>query len=210
MELAESKGEVDRVYRTLKTWILQCEFHPGDFLAEVDLARRCETSRTPIREACNRLSQEGWLAQIRHKGYMIPQISVRDIVEIYEYRKLLECFNAEKAAHLASPEQLARLRAVIATENQRNPPIGEILAANEAFHLGMGEIASNQRIMDQLRLCLEYVHRLDILSTQRHTDWVPHGEIFAALERRKPSQASKAMAAHIDNARDRMLKLFGS
>ena len=207
--MAESEGEVDRVYRSLKNWILQCEFRPGDFLAEVELARRCDTSRTPIREACNRLAQEGWIAQIRHKGYMIPQISVRDIVEIYEFRKLLECFNAEKAAHLASPEQLAKLGAIIETENQARPPMSEILAANEAFHLGMGEIASNQRVMDQLKLCLEYVHRLDILSTQRHSDWVPHGEIFSALERRKPSQASKATAAHIDHARDRMLKLFG-
>lgn len=208
--MAETEGEVDRVYRSLKNWILQCEFRPGDFLAEVELARRCETSRTPIREACNRLSQERWISQIRHKGYMIPQISVRDIVEIYEYRKLLECFNAEKAAQVASPEQLARLRLIIETENQPKPPMSEILAANEAFHLGVGEIANNQRVMDQLKLALEYVHRLDVLSTQRDSEWVPHGEIFSALEKRKPSHARKAMASHIDNARDRMLKLFGT
>ena len=94
----KNEGEVDRVYRLLKNWILQCEFRPGDFLTEVSLAERCETSRTPIREACNRLSQEGWISGIRHKGYVVPSISARDIVEIYEYRKLLECFNAEKAA----------------------------------------------------------------------------------------------------------------
>src|SRR5882724_2853548 len=197
MESAATEGEVDRVYRSLKNWILQCEFHPGDFLAEVELARRCETSRTPIREACNRLSQEGWISQIRHKGYMVPQISVRDIVEIYEYRKLLECFNAEKAAHMASPEQLARLRSIIELENKPKAPMSEILAANEAFHLGMSEIARNQRVMDQLKLALEYVHRLDVLSTQRDSGWIPHGEIFSALERHKPSQASKATAAHI-------------
>ena len=64
--------------------------------------------------------------------------------------------------------------------------------------------------MDQLKLALEYVHRLDVLSTQRDSEWVPHGEIFSALERRKASQASRAMAAHIDHSRDRMLKLFGT
>ena len=208
--MAASEGEVDRVYRSLKNWILQCEFLPGAFLAEVELARRCETSRTPVREACNRLSQEGWISQIRHKGYMIPQISVRDIVEIYEYRKVLECFNAEKAARLASPAQLERLQLLIETENKPKPAMGEILAANEAFHLGMGEIASNQRVMDQLKLALEYVHRLDVLSTRRDSEWVPHGEIFCALERRKPTEATRAIAAHIDHARDRMLKLFGT
>jgi len=43
--------------------------------------------------------------------------------------------------------------------------MSEILAANEAFHLGMSEIAGNQRVMDQLKFALEYVHRLDVLST---------------------------------------------
>ena len=63
---------------------------PGDFLSEVELARQCETSRTPVREACNLLSQEKWIQRIRHKGYVLPPISIRDIIEVYEYRKLLE------------------------------------------------------------------------------------------------------------------------
>jgi DNA-binding GntR family transcriptional regulator len=204
------EGDVDRVYRLLKNWILQCEFRPGDFLAEVNLAQRCKTSRTPIREACNRLSQEGWISAIRHKGYVVPPISIRDIVEIYEYRKLLECFNAEKAAQTASPEQLTKLSAIIEVENKRKAKMSDILAANEAFHLGIAEIAGNQRVLVRLKLTLEYVHRLDILSTQKDSAWIPHGEILAALETRKAIQARKAMAAHIDNSRDRMLKLFGT
>ena len=99
---ADKEGEVERTYRTLKKWILECRFRPGELLAEVDLARLCQTSRTPVREACNRLSQENWIARIPHKGYLVPAISVREIVEVYEYRKLLECFTAERAAASAS------------------------------------------------------------------------------------------------------------
>ena len=207
----ESKngGEVDRVYRLLKTSILQCEFRPGDFLAESNLARRYKTSRTPVREACNRLAQEGWISSIRHKGYVIPEISIRDIVEIYEYRKLLECFNAEKAARTASREQLADLRNIAEVENKRTATVSEIMAANDAFHLAIAEIAANHYILDRLKLTLEYVHRLAILSTQRNSGWIPNDEILTALETRKAIQAKKAMAAHIDNSRDRMLKLFG-
>ena len=40
--------------------------------------------------------------------------------------------------------------------------------------------------------------------------WIPHGEILAAIKARKPTPASKAIAAHIDNSRERMLKLFGT
>ena len=207
---AEQEGEVDRVYRLLKNWILDCNFKPGDFLSEVELSRRCETSRTPIREACNRLSQEKWISRIRHKGYMVPPISIREIVEIYEYRKLVECFTAEKAAHTASAEQIAKLRRIIDVESRPKAKMSDILSANDAFHMGIGEIARNQRILDQLKLTLEYVHRLDVLSTQHDLAWVPHGEILLALEAHKPVQANKAMAAHIDSSRDRMLKLFGT
>jgi DNA-binding GntR family transcriptional regulator len=206
----KDEGEVDRVYRLLKHWILQCEFRPGDFLAEVNLAERCETSRTPVREACNRLSQEGWISGIRHKGYVVPPISARDIVEIYEYRKLLECFNAEKAAQTSTPQQLASLARILDVEKKNKTKIDDILAANEAFHLGLGAIPGNRRVMVRLKLTLEYVHRLDVLSIQTDSVWIGHGDILAALETRKAAQASKAMAAHIDKARDRMLKLFGT
>jgi DNA-binding GntR family transcriptional regulator len=76
--------------------------------------------------------------------------------------------------------------------------------------MGLARLARNQRVLDQLKLVLEYVHRLDVLSTQRDRQLVPHGEIIRALRDRKPDEARAAMATHIDVSRDRMLKLFGS
>ncbi len=207
---AEKEGEVERVYRLIKSWILECQLRPGDFLSEIELARQCRTSRTPVREACNLLSQEKWIQRIRHKGYLIPPISVREILETYEYRKLLECFTAERAAHSARPEEIERLAKIDEIEKQPDLDIPMFLEANEAFHIGLAELARNQRVYEQLRLVLAYVHRLDILSTQTDVQWIPHGEIVRALRDRKPDEAGRAMASHIDMSRDRMLKLFGT
>jgi len=202
---------VARVYRVLKSWILNGRLRPGDFLPEVELARQCKTSRTPIREACNRLSQEKWIHGIPHKGYVIPAISVREILEVYEHRKLLECFTADRAAKEASLTHVERLKKIIEVENQPSVNMALFLQANEEFHLALAELARNQRIYDQLRLMLEYVHRLDILSTQRDMCAIPeHRDIIHAIEVHNPSDASRAMAEHIDISRDRMLKLFGS
>lgn len=207
---SEREGEVDRVYRLLKAWILEARLRPGDFLSEVDLARQCETSRTPVREACNLLSQEKWIQRIRHKGYVIPPISIREIIEVYEYRKLLECFCAERAAATATPDEVKALRDIIAIEDRLDLDMSEFLKANQDFHLQLGEIARNQRIYDQLVLTLEYVHRLDILSTQRDNRPVPHRDIVRAIEARNVAEASRAMAEHISVSRDRMLRLFGT
>jgi len=205
----EKGGEVDRVYRLMRDAILQCELRPAEFLVEVDLARRCKTSRTPVREACNRLCQEGWISRIRYKGYLVAPISVRGIVELYEYRKLLECFTVAKAAEAATDEQIEAIAASIEIEGRPRPDPNELVQANERFHLAVAASARNQRVLDQLRFTLEHVRRLDILSAQKDPGWVPHAEVVKALEERNPVQARKAMAVHIDSSRDRMLKLFG-
>jgi DNA-binding GntR family transcriptional regulator len=207
---AEKEGEVERVYKLLKSWILDCQLRPGEFLSEVELARHCETSRTPVREACNLLSQEKWIQRIRHKGYVIPPISIREIVELYEYRKLLECFCAERAASGATPDEVARLKEIIAIEDRTGVDISDFLKANEAFHLKLAEMARNQRVLEHLALTLEHVHRLDVLSTQRDKRPVPHRDILRAIEARNGPEASQAMAEHINMSRDRMLKLFGT
>jgi len=206
---AEKKGEVDRIYRILKDAILQCEIRPGEFLVEVDLARHCKTSRTPVREACNRLCQEGWISQIRYKGYLVPSLSVREIVELYEYRKLLECHTAERVAETASDDQIAAIAATIEVEHRPQVEPHEFVQANEAFHLGVAAAAGNRRVFDQLKFTLEHVHRLDILGIKKESHWIMHRDILQALEAHNPMEARTAMAEHIDDARDRMVKLFG-
>ena len=201
-------SEADRVYRLLKSWILNCRFRPGDFLPEVEVAAQCKTSRTPVREACNRLAEEKWLSRIHNKGYIVSPISVVEIMEVYQYRKLLECFAAERTAQIITPADIASLRKIAAVEKEPNTDIARIVEANFAVHAGIGRLAQNQRVFDQLTLTLEYVHRLDVLSTQRNTEWVPHEHILCALEAHDVKGAQAAMAEHIDTARDRMLRVF--
>lgn len=203
-------GEVERVYRLIKSWILQGRARPGEFLAEVELARLCKTSRTPVREACNRLSQENWLTHIRHKGYLLPPLSVREIVDVYEYRRLLEGYTAEKAAAVVRPEQLVPLKTALANERRRLASKEDLVAANHAVHLGLAEIAGNRKIHDELRRTLEYVDRLDMLSLEKDSHAVFHDEIVRAVESHDSREARRAMEAHIDVARERMVRLFGA
>lgn len=201
-------SEVDRVYALLKSWILECRFRPGDFLPEVEVATQCKTSRTPVREACNRLAEEKWLSKIQNKGYLVTPISVQDIVEVYQFRKLLECFTAERAAQVILPEEMASLKNLLSVEGKANAKNSEVIAINNAFHLSIGRLGRNQRVFDELQLTLEYVQRLDVLSTQRNSEWVAHGSILAAIEAHDPKAAHEAMAEHIDRSRDRMLNIF--
>jgi DNA-binding GntR family transcriptional regulator len=203
-------GEVERVYRILRDWLITAHLPPGEFLSEADLAERCGTSRTPVREACTRLMQDHWLTRIRRKGFMVTPISVRDIVDLYDYRKLLESYSAEKLAQTASHEQIKELGAIVAPERDPDAGLEQILLANQAFHLKLTEFAGNQRVIAQLNLTLGYVARLDTLCTQTVPGWIGHGEILRAIERREPVEARIAMQVHVDASRDKMVKLFSA
>jgi GntR family transcriptional regulator, rspAB operon transcriptional repressor len=203
-------GEVERVYRILHEWLKTAQLPPGEFLSELDLAERCGTSRTPVREACTRLMQDKWLSRIRRKGFLVTPISVRDIVDMYEYRKLLECFSAEHVAHAATEEQIQELRAINAPETSPAADLADILRANVEFHRRLSEIAGNQRVTSQLSLTLDYVSRLDTLCTQTVPGWIGHADILRAIDSRQPAQARQAMQVHIDDSRDKMIKLFST
>jgi GntR family transcriptional regulator, rspAB operon transcriptional repressor len=207
---AHKLGEVERVYCTLRDWLITAKLPPGEFLSEADLAQKCGTSRTPVREACTRLMQDKWLSRIRRKGFLVTPISVRDIVDMYQYRKLLECFAAEKVAQGANPEQISELRTLLASENNPTAELADILRANGAFHRRLSELAGNQRVISQLSLTLAYVTRLDTLCTQTVPGWIGHGDILRAIETHQPAEARHAMEVHIDDSRDKMIKLFGA
>jgi DNA-binding GntR family transcriptional regulator len=201
-------GDVERVYRILRDWLKTAKLPPGEFLSEIDLAERCGTSRTPVREACTRLMQDKWLSRIRRKGFMVTPISVRDIIDMYEYRKLLECFSAEKVAHAVTDDQIEELRAIVAPEESPTAVLSDILRANAEFHRRLSELAGNQRVTTHLILTLDYVTRLDTLCTQTVPGWIGHADILRAIELRQPAEARQAMQLHIDDSRDKMVKLF--
>jgi len=203
-------GEVERVYQLLKSWLIAARLAPGEVLSEVELASRCETSRTPVRESFSRLAQDGWLKRIPRKGYLVAPISIRDIVELYEYRRVLECFAAESVAHSASAEAIESLDQLVSVERQREAEVDAILTANEEFHRRLAELTMNARVASQVALVLCYVKRLDTICTQSVPGWIGHQEIISALRTRQPEAAREAMARHINLSRDKMLRLFGA
>ena len=142
-------------------------------------------------------------------GYLVTPISIRDIVELYEFRKVLECFAAEKVAQSANHAQIEELAAIVGIELEPGANLPDILAANSAFHLHLAELSANQRVASQLSLVLCYVRRLDTICTQNVPGWIGHEEILHALRDHHTEAAKQAMARHIDLSRDKMLRLFG-
>src|SRR5665213_3641148 len=80
----------DRVYEQIKLMAMTYAFLPGDHINEVDLARQLNVSRTPVREALNRLSSEGFTSMLPNRGFFGRLLDPTEIFNLFEYRCALE------------------------------------------------------------------------------------------------------------------------
>ena len=102
----------DQVAALLRQRILEGEFRPGTQLQELPLASSLGVSRNTMREAIRILSLEGLLRRSLHRGAAVSQLSLRDVQEIYQLRRMLE-LPAVLAARSPDPGLLEEIRSAV-------------------------------------------------------------------------------------------------
>jgi DNA-binding GntR family transcriptional regulator len=194
---ATQQSDVNRVYQQLREWIITSELTPGIFLSEPDLAGRCGTSRTPVREALSRLVQDGWVSSIHRKGFQVRPITLKDISDLYVYRRLFEIYATERAAAKATPEQISQLEQIVTIEESAQETADRLLC-NEQFHMGIALHTDNQRMIGQMRQIMAYLRRLGLITMI--PDEVTHRQILDAIKAGDGTLARNLMAEHMDFA----------
>lgn len=185
-------------------------YRPGDRLVESELAEQFGVSRTPIREALQRLETQSLLAR-DGRSLIVASLDHNQLAELYVVRTELEGLAARLAARHAAPEEIRVLRDMV--EEDRgflgNP---EALArSNRRFHKQIHLASHNRYLVQQLDL----VHRtMALLATtslavegRGETALNEHEAIVAALEERDGEKAHLALKNHISKAFETRLKL---
>lgn len=111
-------SKAERAYEALRRAILKLELRPGELLKEPDLMQRLGVGRTPVREALQRLAADGLVTVLPHRGTLVSTISPNDIKALFELRRELDAFAARLAADRATPEDLARMQALVTNSHQ--------------------------------------------------------------------------------------------
>src|SRR5438093_12449184 len=126
---------VERAYRSIKSSIVEGRYRPGSPLSELVLAAEHGMSRTPIREGLARLWQEGYLDRVVGHGYFVARVTVQHIHDTFDVRRVLEGAAAARAAELATPEDIGRLRRLAEVRIGGTRDYRESENANVPFHL---------------------------------------------------------------------------
>ncbi len=100
----------ERAYWALREDIVEWRLPPGTVLGEVEQAARLGVSRTPLREALSRLSAEGLTAAHTGRGVVVADVSLENVIELFELRTALECQAAALAAKRGEPEDFRLLQ----------------------------------------------------------------------------------------------------
>ena len=200
---ATQQSEVNRVYHQLREWIITSVLTPGAFLSEPDLAERCGTSRTPVREALSRLVQDGWVSSIHRKGFQVTPITLKDISDIYVYRRLFETYACERAAAKATPAQTAQLEQIVTIEESADETVDRLLC-NEQFHMGIALQTESQRMIGQMRQIMAYLRRLGLITMI--PDEVTHRQILDAIKAGDGTLARNLMGEHMDFALEGIIR----
>src|SRR5882672_10806283 len=109
----------EHIYERLKTMAITFAIRPDARVNEVELSKALNVSRTPLREALNRLMVEGFLTRAPNKGFIGRPLDAKQIYDLYELRAALETGIARLACERASDEDLAELEDFVKSSIRR-------------------------------------------------------------------------------------------
>lgn len=178
-------------------------YRPGDRLVESELADRFRVSRTPIREALQRLETQSLLSR-DGRSLIVASLDHNQLAELYVVRGELEGLAARLAARHATPEEVRVLRDLLAADQALIDDPKALSRANRRFHKQIHLASHNRFLVQQLDL----VHRsmallaeTSIAAQGRGRDTLnEHAAIVAAIAAGDGDAAYAALRDHISNA----------
>ena len=202
--MVESLAE--RAYRSLKETIAEGRLKPGQHVGETAFAERLGISRTPVREALQRLARDGLVVLDARNGARIADLSLEAVQELYDLREILEGSAARLAALNAKASDLQRLEAILAKEAALGDDPAALAKLNKLFHQSLCEAAHN-RYLSQAAATFSTTLLLLGPTTlaaggRAGESQAEHRAVVAAISAGKAARAEELMRAHIRRARE--------
>ncbi len=210
-QMARPSALPDHVYAVLKQRILSCAIPPGQRLVEKNLCAELHVSRTPLREALNRLSHEELVSFQPHAGYRAAAITTSGFRQLVELRAAVEPHGAALAAERATPTDIAELRACATLPYDPNDDRSfvDYCRGNSRFHLRVVRCARNAMLENIVMSALDMYQRPTYLRIGRQLDpgnpSAKHHAIVDAIEQHDATAAQTIMSQHVWGGGERIL-----
>lgn len=201
-----AKNLKEIAYDFIKEKIINCEYMPGDFLDEKLIVSEIGASRTPIREAINKLEQENLLTILPKKGILVTQLSYKDILDIYELRIMLEPQIIVDIGDKIDKQVIKKFMKDVQTLKLN----GEAIIHDDLVHNYFANLQGNQYVINILSAVRTQNNRIRFLNTRKTSacsnyTLIEHSDIFNAILKDDYVEAANKMRIHIQNSKERTL-----
>jgi GntR family transcriptional regulator, rspAB operon transcriptional repressor len=193
-----------RIYADLRAELVSLQRRPGAAISEAEIALSYGVSRTPVREAILKLSDDGLVAIFPQSGIFVSRIPRSALPEAIIIRKALEETAARLAAERATSSQILKLHSILEHQRESNAASDReaFHQADEAFHATISEIAGYPGIwtlIQQVKIHVDRYRRLTLPQTGRMTQVIAeHVAVLAAVEAHDRMAAGLAMGRHLE------------
>lgn len=200
------------IYEELKSLLIRFEIKPGERLNEIEISKRLNVSRTPLREVLNQLMVEGFLEREANKGFVCRQLTASQIFDLYEFRVGLETSIVHLACERATAEEIIQLKQSVKHDAAipENSDPRYLLGLDEAFHIRLAEMTKNEeyvRALSNVNARIQFVRWIDMREGHRPYTQAEHTEIAAAIQERNGERAAMLLKQHISRRKDQITEV---
>ncbi|MBO2447498.1 GntR family transcriptional regulator [Actinomadura barringtoniae] len=201
----------DRAYEELRAAILESRLAPGTALSVPALADRMNISRSPVREAVQRLIHDGLARHVPHRGAVVTSVDVEDLRQLYVVREQLEGLAARLAAERLDVTALTALEEILAEHGRvvdEGGGEGAHIEQDMRFHQAIRTLSGNDHLIEILDQIQGKAH-LGLHSLWRHPRAArlaleEHQKIYDAMAAGDPDAAELAARNHVARLRVRL------
>lgn len=204
----------NEVFNRIRGEILGCTLQPGSELRESDLARRYGVSKSPIRDAMQKLELEGLIEIEPRRGHRVKPVSVADAEDILELRAILEIGAVRKIIATGDPEAIRGLDRY-RTADQSS--VSAFAKYNRGFHYHLAALSGNRRLAEETRRVMDFYDRLCVVSlTSIRTPsgftepLADHNAIVDAIQDGNAARAARLVTNHVKRSRGHIMRGLGS
>jgi len=193
------------VYNRLMEAIIAGELAIGTHLDEKEISEWLGVSRTPLREAINRLTQEGLVTEFPYKGNFVRKFTANEVRELYEVRKTLEVMAIRLAVSRMNADQALDISNVVhlAADAQEADDMVGFGNHDAQFHDKIAVYSGNRMLYQMLKSLGSQIKMIRQMANQNETvvkrTQFEREQILQAISDRNEELAAKFMDEHIEN-----------
>lgn len=196
----------EQAYTQVKALIFDFRLMPGDRFSESELAEQLQVSRTPLRQALQRLEREGFLQVFPKLGWQVAPMDFDAFDELYDLRVLIECHASLRLCEAEHRPALTSLASVwLGSDQVRQTEASEVGQLDESFHTMLVQGSGNRemaRVHREITERIRIIRRLDFTKPARiDATYDEHARILRSITRRRADEAQRLLRAHIEQSK---------